>query len=84
MLFFKKKQNKTPKNTENLNKTNTLKSGAKQDLNKITPKAKLLNEDLLDNRLYEFTHKIKNFTKDDANATLLARQLSRLIKAYKF
>lgn len=70
MLFFKKNQvkNQIKTNSKNL-KTQTIKSS---------------NEDFLDNRLYEFSKKIKKLSKDEASASLLARQLSRLIKAEKF
>ncbi|MBZ7939563.1 MULTISPECIES: molybdenum cofactor biosynthesis protein [Campylobacter] len=49
----------------------------KQDLkNKIS-----FNDAILDDRLFNFTRKIQKISKDEASASLLARQLSRLIKA---
>lgn len=49
----------------------------KQDLkNKIS-----FNDVILDDRLFNFTRKIQKISKDEASASLLARQLSRLIKA---
>ncbi|EDD0629596.1 molybdenum cofactor biosynthesis protein [Campylobacter coli] len=43
-----------------------------------------INDAVLDDRLYEFKNKIQKISKDEASASLLARQLSRLIKANKF
>ncbi|MBZ7935569.1 MULTISPECIES: molybdenum cofactor biosynthesis protein [Campylobacter] len=49
----------------------------KQDLkNKVS-----FNDAILDDRLFNFTRKIQKISKDEASASLLARQLSRLIKA---
>ncbi len=38
------------------------------------------NDVILDDRLYEFTKKVKKMSKDEVLVNLLARQLSRLIK----
>ncbi|EAI0918330.1 TPA: molybdenum cofactor biosynthesis protein, partial [Campylobacter coli] len=43
-----------------------------------------INDAVLDDRLYKFKNKIQKISKDEASASLLARQLSRLIKANKF
>ncbi|ECH5017044.1 molybdenum cofactor biosynthesis protein [Campylobacter coli] len=43
-----------------------------------------INDVVLDDRLYKFKNKIQKISKDEASASLLARQLSRLIKANKF
>ncbi|EAI4692456.1 molybdenum cofactor biosynthesis protein [Campylobacter coli] len=43
-----------------------------------------INDAVLDDRLYKFRNKIQKISKDEASASLLARQLSRLIKANKF
>ncbi|MCW1332764.1 molybdenum cofactor biosynthesis protein [Campylobacter jejuni] len=42
------------------------------------------NDIILDDRLYKFKNKIQKISKDEASVSLLARQLSRLIKANKF
>ncbi|MFQ6341644.1 molybdenum cofactor biosynthesis protein [Campylobacter sp. VTCC 70190] len=48
-------------------------------------KAKNLVDDVnLDDRLYKFKNKVQKISKDEASVSLLARHLSRLIKAYKF
>lgn len=44
----------------------------------------LINDAILDDRLYKFKNKIQKISKDEASVSLLARQLSRLIKANKF
>lgn len=49
----------------------------------IRPKIQI-NDAILDDRLYKFKNKIQKISKDEASASLLARQLSRLIKANKF
>ncbi|EDK5007035.1 molybdenum cofactor biosynthesis protein [Campylobacter coli] len=43
-----------------------------------------INDAVLDDRLNKFKNKIQKISKDEASASLLARQLSRLIKANKF
>ncbi|EAK8023462.1 molybdenum cofactor biosynthesis protein [Campylobacter coli] len=43
-----------------------------------------INDAVLDDRLYKFKNKIQKISKDEASVSLLARQLSRLIKANKF
>ncbi|EDO6739843.1 molybdenum cofactor biosynthesis protein [Campylobacter coli] len=43
-----------------------------------------INDAILDDRLYKFKNKIQKISKDEASVSLLARQLSRLIKANKF
>ncbi|HEB7589305.1 TPA: molybdenum cofactor biosynthesis protein [Campylobacter coli] len=43
-----------------------------------------INDAVLGDRLYKFKNKIQKISKDEASASLLARQLSRLIKANKF
>ncbi|EKM2538073.1 molybdenum cofactor biosynthesis protein [Campylobacter coli] len=43
-----------------------------------------ISDAVLDDRLYKFKNKIQKISKDEASASLLARQLSRLIKANKF
>ncbi|EGS8474197.1 molybdenum cofactor biosynthesis protein [Campylobacter coli] len=43
-----------------------------------------INDAVLDDRLYKFKNKIQKISKDETSASLLARQLSRLIKANKF
>ncbi|HEC1743738.1 TPA: molybdenum cofactor biosynthesis protein [Campylobacter coli] len=43
-----------------------------------------INDAILDDRLYKFKNKIQKISKDEASISLLARQLSRLIKANKF
>ncbi|EKN0319875.1 molybdenum cofactor biosynthesis protein [Campylobacter coli] len=43
-----------------------------------------INDAVLYDRLYKFKNKIQKISKDEASASLLARQLSRLIKANKF
>ncbi|EAH8750681.1 TPA: molybdenum cofactor biosynthesis protein [Campylobacter coli] len=43
-----------------------------------------INDAVLDDRLYKFKNKIQKISKDEASASLLARQLSRLIRANKF
>ncbi|EDO8855911.1 molybdenum cofactor biosynthesis protein [Campylobacter coli] len=43
-----------------------------------------INDAVLDDRLYKFKNKIQKISKDEASASLLARQLRRLIKANKF
>lgn len=47
-------------------------------------KPKPLSEEFLDDRLYQFSRKIKKLSKDEASAILLARHLSRLVKADSF
>ncbi|EBD1720731.1 TPA: molybdenum cofactor biosynthesis protein [Campylobacter coli] len=49
----------------------------------IRPKIPI-NDAILDDRLYKFKNKIQKISKDEASVSLLARQLSRLIKANKF
>ncbi|EAJ6871612.1 molybdenum cofactor biosynthesis protein [Campylobacter coli] len=49
----------------------------------IRPKIQI-NDATLDDRLYKFKNKIQKISKDEASVSLLARQLSRLIKANKF
>ncbi|HEB9332633.1 TPA: molybdenum cofactor biosynthesis protein [Campylobacter coli] len=49
----------------------------------IRPKIQI-NDAILDDRLYKFKNKIQKISKDEASVSLLARQLSRLIKANKF
>ncbi|HHD0453704.1 TPA: molybdenum cofactor biosynthesis protein [Campylobacter coli] len=49
----------------------------------IRPKIQI-NDVILDDRLYKFKNKIQKISKDEASVSLLARQLSRLIKANKF
>ncbi|EAI3822685.1 molybdenum cofactor biosynthesis protein [Campylobacter coli] len=49
----------------------------------IRPKIQI-NNAILDDRLYKFKNKIQKISKDEASVSLLARQLSRLIKANKF
>ncbi|EIC5544607.1 molybdenum cofactor biosynthesis protein, partial [Campylobacter jejuni] len=39
---------------------------------------------ILDDRLCKFKNKVQKISKDEASASLLARQLSRLIRANKF
>ncbi|HED1008873.1 TPA: molybdenum cofactor biosynthesis protein [Campylobacter coli] len=56
---------------------------------KITQKQNIrakisINDAVLDDRLYKFKNKIQKISKDEASASLLARQLSRLIRANKF
>lgn len=74
MLFFKKKTEvkKQAKTSSKLSTTPT------------KEKPKLLNENFLDDRLYEFSKKLRKLTQDEASASLLARQLSRLVKSDKF
>ncbi|KAA6224886.1 MULTISPECIES: molybdenum cofactor biosynthesis protein [unclassified Campylobacter] len=56
----------------------------KKDKKNEMQKPKFKASDLImDDRLYEFTQKIKTLSKDEASATLLAKQLSRLIEADK-
>ncbi|EAI2414094.1 molybdenum cofactor biosynthesis protein [Campylobacter coli] len=43
-----------------------------------------INDAVLDDRLYKFKNKIQKISKDEASASLLARQLSRLVRANKF
>ncbi len=43
-----------------------------------------INDAILDDRLYKFKNKIQKISKDEASVSLLAKQLSRLIKANKF
>lgn len=43
-----------------------------------------VNDVILDDRLYEFKNKVQKISKNEASVSLLARQLSRLIKANKF
>ncbi|MBK2000898.1 molybdenum cofactor biosynthesis protein [Campylobacter sp. 2018MI35] len=53
------------------------KAPQKQNLkNKIS-----FNDVILDDRLFDFTRKIQKISKDEASVSLLARQLSKLIKA---
>ncbi|TKX29966.1 molybdenum cofactor biosynthesis protein [Campylobacter estrildidarum] len=48
-------------------------------------KAKVsFNDAILDDRLFEFTKKIQKISKNEDSASLLARQLSKLIKANKY
>ncbi|EAI6907643.1 molybdenum cofactor biosynthesis protein [Campylobacter coli] len=49
----------------------------------IRPKIQI-NDAILGDRLYKFKNKIQKISKDEASVSLLARQLSRLIKANKF
>ncbi|OOX94397.1 molybdenum cofactor biosynthesis protein [Campylobacter coli] len=49
----------------------------------IRPKIQI-NDAILDDKLYKFKNKIQKISKDEASVSLLARQLSRLIKANKF
>ncbi|HED6850683.1 TPA: molybdenum cofactor biosynthesis protein [Campylobacter coli] len=49
----------------------------------VRPKIQI-NDAILDDRLYKFKNKIQKISKDEASVSLLARQLSRLIKANKF
>ena len=42
-----------------------------------------INDYILDDRLYEFTKKIKEIAKDKDKASILAKQFSELIKADK-
>lgn len=37
---------------------------------------------ILDDRLCKFKNKVQKISKDEASASLLARQLSRLVRAY--
>ncbi|EAI9196881.1 molybdenum cofactor biosynthesis protein [Campylobacter coli] len=39
---------------------------------------------ILDDRLCKFKNKVQKISKDEVSASLLARQLSRLIRANKF
>ncbi|HIC9418280.1 TPA: molybdenum cofactor biosynthesis protein, partial [Campylobacter jejuni] len=39
---------------------------------------------ILDDRLCKFKNKVQKISKDEASASLLARQLSRLVRANKF
>lgn len=55
----------------------------KKTLQKEKPKISV-NDVILDDRLYEFKNKVQKISKDEASVSLLARQLSRLIKANKF
>lgn len=43
-----------------------------------------INDVILDDRLYKFKNKIQKISKDEASVSLLARQLSRLVRANKF
>lgn len=43
-----------------------------------------INDAVLDDRLYKFKNKVQKISKDEASASLLARQLSRLVRANKF
>lgn len=74
MLFFKKK-------TEIKKQAKT---SSKPSTTPTKEKPKLLNENFLDDRLYEFSKKLRKLTQDEASASLLARQLSRLVKSDKF
>lgn len=55
----------------------------KKTLQKEKPKISV-NDVILDDRLYEFKNKVQKISKNEASVSLLARQLSRLIKANKF
>lgn len=55
----------------------------KKTLQKEKPKISV-NDVILDDRLYKFKNKVQKISKDEASVSLLARQLSRLIKANKF
>ena len=50
----------------------------KPTVSKINP-----NDYILDDRLYNFTKKLRDIAKDKDKSALLARQLTRLIKADK-
>ncbi|TQR60345.1 molybdenum cofactor biosynthesis protein [Campylobacter troglodytis] len=50
---------------------------------KIPPKKIDPNDYILDDRLYGFTQKIREMAKDKDKLALLAKQLTRLIKADK-
>ncbi|HDZ5017894.1 TPA: molybdenum cofactor biosynthesis protein, partial [Campylobacter jejuni] len=57
----------------------------KKILQKQKEKPKIsTNDAILDDRLYEFKNKVQKISKDEVSVSLLARQLSRLIKANKF
>ncbi|HDZ5065704.1 TPA: molybdenum cofactor biosynthesis protein [Campylobacter jejuni] len=57
----------------------------KKILQKQKQKPKIsINDAILDDRLYEFKNKVQKISKDEVSVSLLARQLSRLIKANKF
>ncbi|MBC5857028.1 molybdenum cofactor biosynthesis protein [Campylobacter jejuni] len=43
-----------------------------------------INDVILDDRLYKFKNKVQKISKDEASVSLLARQLSRLVRANKF
>ncbi len=43
-----------------------------------------INDVILDDRLCKFKNKVQKISKDEASASLLARQLSRLVRANKF
>ncbi|EAI8456299.1 TPA: molybdenum cofactor biosynthesis protein [Campylobacter coli] len=43
-----------------------------------------INDAVLDDRLCKFKNKVQKISKDEASASLLARQLSRLVRANKF
>ncbi len=43
-----------------------------------------INDVILDDRLCQFKNKVQKISKDEASASLLARQLSRLVRANKF
>ncbi|EAI4426926.1 molybdenum cofactor biosynthesis protein [Campylobacter jejuni] len=43
-----------------------------------------INDVILDDRLCKFKNKVQKISKDEASASLFARQLSRLIRANKF
>ncbi|MBZ7937565.1 molybdenum cofactor biosynthesis protein [Campylobacter molothri] len=53
------------------------KAPQKQNLKNKIP----FNDVILDDRLFDFTRKIQKISKDEASVSLLARQLSKLIKA---
>ncbi|EAI4098633.1 molybdenum cofactor biosynthesis protein [Campylobacter jejuni] len=42
-----------------------------------------INDVILDDRLCKFKNKVQKISKDEASASLLARQLSRLVRANK-
>lgn len=70
-MFFKKKTQ--TKSQSNVNPRSPMKE-----------KLRLSNEDFLDNRLYEFRKKVRKLSQDEASAILLARHLSRLVRANMF